>query len=204
MKKTFVSLCVVTAAACSHQPDPNEPSNEYSEPKDPNVEYRDPDTNPLGHANAVEASSFAGGPSYSSSARATSSPNYSQPMTGGSPATTSSAPSASTSAPMVSAPASETPDNTGVNKRDQDNATLTPMDQGNNQADLNITQAIRKAVVGSDGLSFNAKNVKIITSAGKVTLRGPVKDASERTRIVALARQTAGVQNVDDQLEIKP
>ena len=93
-------------------------------------------------------------------------------------------------------------DNTKVNQRDSNGAAPTPMDQGNNSSDLKITQDIRKAVVGDGSLSFAAKNVKIITTKGKVTLRGPVNSAEEREKIAAAARKIAGAANVDNQLEI--
>lgn len=92
-------------------------------------------------------------------------------------------------------------DNTKTNQRDR-NDPLTPIDQGNDEADLETTQKIRKAVVGDDSLSFTAKNVKIITLNGKVTLRGPVKSAEEREKIAAFARKVAGAANVDNQLEV--
>jgi hypothetical protein len=100
------------------------------------------------------------------------------------------------------APRSE-PDNTRVNKRDQGNAAPTPMDQGNGSADLKITQQIRQAVVADSSLSFTAKNVKIITSNGRVTLRGPVNSDQERQAIDASARKVVGATNVDNQLEVK-
>jgi hypothetical protein len=93
-------------------------------------------------------------------------------------------------------------DNTEVNQRDRDGAAPTPIDQGNNASDLEITQQIRKAVVADGALSFSAKNVKIITTNGKVTLRGPVKSAEEREKIAAMARKVAGAANVDNQLEV--
>jgi len=77
------------------------------------------------------------------------------------------------------------------------------MDQKENQTDLQITQRIRKAVVGDGSLSFTAKNVKIITANGKVTLRGPVKSDEERGAIEAAAVRVAGAGNVDDQIEVK-
>ncbi len=46
-------------------------------------------------------------------------------------------------------------------------------------------------------LSFTAKNVKIITIGGKVTLRGPVKTDAERSAIEAQAKNVAGVSKVD-------
>lgn len=93
-------------------------------------------------------------------------------------------------------------DNTGTNERDQNEARLTPMDQGSSDRDVEITQAIRKAVVDVDNMSVNAQNVKIITKNGVVTLRGPVANANERTHIANLAERTAGVTRVDNQLEV--
>lgn len=95
------------------------------------------------------------------------------------------------------------PDNTKVNKRDTNDAALTPMDQSNEKTDLKITQLIRQAVMADGSLSFTAKNVKIITQGGKVTLRGPVKSDQERSNIEAAARKVAGVTQVDNQLEVK-
>jgi osmotically-inducible protein OsmY len=48
-----------------------------------------------------------------------------------------------------------------------------------------------------------AKNVKIITVNGVVTLRGPVKNPHEKETIEAKAQQIAGVNKVDNQLEVK-
>jgi hyperosmotically inducible periplasmic protein len=93
-------------------------------------------------------------------------------------------------------------DNSGKNVRDRQGATQTPEDQSNAKADMAITQAIRKAVVADKGLSTNAHNVKIITTNGAVTLRGPVKSVAEKNSIAEKAKQTAGVRSVDNQLEI--
>ena len=93
-------------------------------------------------------------------------------------------------------------DNTGKNARDAGDETLTPMDQSETEADVNITREIRKAIVADDALSTNAHNVKIITAKGVVTLRGPVESAAEKATIAAKAQQVAGVNRVDNQLEI--
>jgi hyperosmotically inducible periplasmic protein len=100
-------------------------------------------------------------------------------------------------------PANAAPDNTKVNERDTNSAAPTPGDQGNNASDLKITQQIRQAVMADGSLSFTAKNVKIITQNGKVTLRGPVNSEDERNRIEAAARKVAGAAQVDNQLEVK-
>ncbi len=57
--------------------------------------------------------------------------------------------------------------------------------------------------MGDSTLSFDAKNVKIITQGGKVTLRGPVKRDAEKSSIEAKAKAVSGVTSVDDQLEVK-
>lgn len=95
-------------------------------------------------------------------------------------------------------------DNSGVNKRDRSSAALTPMDQGSSASDRAITQQIRKDLMNDKSLSFTAKNVKVITINGKITLRGPVKSEAERTAIEAAARRAAGGDGarVDSQLEI--
>ena len=93
-------------------------------------------------------------------------------------------------------------DNTGRNVRDRNEGMKTPGDQSENEADRTITQNIRKAITADDSLSTNAKNVKIITNDGTVTLRGPVKSVKEKADIEAKAKQVAGVKSVDNQLEI--
>jgi hyperosmotically inducible protein len=83
-------------------------------------------------------------------------------------------------------------------------AAPTPIDQGNNLADLKVTQQIRKAIVGDSSLSFTAKNVKIITQNGRVTLRGQVKSDDEKKWVEATAVKVVGNANVDNQLQVKP
>ena len=94
-------------------------------------------------------------------------------------------------------------DNTAVNVRDRSDAVKTPIDQNENKKDIDITANIRKRVVDTK-MSVNAQNVKIITQDGKVTLRGPVKSADEKTQIEKLAQEVAGAGNVDNQLEVQP
>lgn len=101
--------------------------------------------------------------------------------------------------PDSTAPAA---DNTARNERDRGGDTKTPGDQAENEADLKITQEVRRAITSDDSLSTNAQNVKIITDNGTVTLRGPVKSEKEKTDIESKAKQIAGVKKVDNQLEI--
>jgi len=88
--------------------------------------------------------------------------------------------------------------------RNADNpSSPTPPDQAENDADLQISANIRKAIVADDSLSSNAHNVKIITSGGTVTLRGPVKSQQEKATIEAKAKQVAGVTQVINLIEIE-
>ena len=67
-------------------------------------------------------------------------------------------------------------DNSRVNRQDRDNRTRTPLEQGNSREDIQLTQQLRKYVVnGTNNFSMLARNIKIITRDGRVTLRGPVK-----------------------------
>ena len=93
-------------------------------------------------------------------------------------------------------------DNSGRNVRDRNDQTKTPGDQSENEADRTITQNIRQVITADDSLSTNAKNVKIITNDGTVTLRGPVKSEKEKSDIEAKAKQVAGVKRVDNQIEV--
>ena len=105
-----------------------------------------------------------------------------------------------------SSPESNTSDveNTERNVRDKSDATLTPENQvEGDDSDRKITAEIRRAVVGDDSLSLDAQNVKIITLNRVVTLRGPVESEGEKTTIEKLARQAAGVKQVQNELEIE-
>jgi sporulation protein YlmC with PRC-barrel domain len=104
--------------------------------------------------------------------------------------------------PYFSTNAMGEPNNTARNIRDRDDDTMTPLDQGNDQADIDTTAQIRKDIMAADGMSMNAKNVKIITMNGHVTLRGPVNTDDEKSRIGDIANRVAQSGNVDNQLEV--
>jgi osmotically-inducible protein OsmY len=95
------------------------------------------------------------------------------------------------------------PDNTATNERDRSGETKTSGDQSNSSADLKITQAIRQALMKDGELSSTAKNIKIITANGQVTLRGPVKTAQEKSKIDQLAKSAASGAKIENQLDVK-
>lgn len=88
-------------------------------------------------------------------------------------------------------------DNTAKNTRATKTADEAPQTGGA----LELTAKIRKALVGADDLSMNAKNVKVVVDGTAVTLVGPVASAEEKTRVESLAK-AAGASQVVNQLEI--
>jgi hyperosmotically inducible protein len=182
---------LTAVAACSREPAQVPDDGAYlatqtPEPKpDPALNQPDPGPAPVAQGELTPASGSTN-PS-------------SPPNAAAAPAPTADRARSDTAAPSTGTP----PDNTKRNERDRGDAALTPGDQANGESDLKITQRIRQAVMADDSLSFNAKNVKIITVGGKVTLRGPVKSDAERAAIEAAAKSVAGAGQVDNQIEVK-
>lgn len=84
----------------------------------------------------------------------------------------------------------------------REGGNVTPLDQGNGEGDLDVTQRIRKAVMADDSLSFAAKNTTIVTTNGHVTLRGSVKSVAEKNALYRTAVSEAGVGHVTSHLEV--
>jgi hyperosmotically inducible periplasmic protein len=96
------------------------------------------------------------------------------------------------------------PDNTKVNERDQSVTEKTAEQQGTSDRDLTLAQKIRQELVRDDSLSTYAHNVKVIAENGRVTLKGPVRSAEEKSKVVASAKRIAGANSVVDELQIAP
>ncbi len=100
--------------------------------------------------------------------------------------------------------AQDTPaDNVGKNEQDRLGETKTSGDQSNSPEDIKTTAAIRRSILGDSALTTTAKNIKIITANGTVTLRGPVSSAAEKGKIAQLAAAVVGSERVVNQLEIE-
>jgi sporulation protein YlmC with PRC-barrel domain len=80
---------------------------------------------------------------------------------------------------------------------------LTVLDQGTSESDVTLTTSIRKELTAREELSVHARNVKIITINGRVTLRGAVKSEDEKRIVGEIAARLAGQDKVDNQLEVK-
>jgi hyperosmotically inducible protein len=92
----------------------------------------------------------------------------------------------------------KTSENTKVSQQDQ----VTPIDQGENEADLTVTQNIRQALIDDDSLTLAAKNVTIVTTNNEVTLRGEVNTAAEKKTIGVLAAKNSAGQKVTNLLTV--
>jgi hyperosmotically inducible protein len=199
MKHLAMVLVGSLGAACaSHSAPPAASSNSVAQASD--TPSNDPNFAPV----ASDGLAAAPADARSTDTRAAQNAPVTAPANGSPNAAAAANPAAANAAAMPAqnpSPASA-PDNSAVNSRDKNGSTLTPMDQGNSEQDRKITQQIRQAVVKDHSLSFTAKNVKIITINGKVTLRGPVKSEAERSAIEAEAKSVAGANQVDNYLEI--
>jgi hyperosmotically inducible protein len=95
-------------------------------------------------------------------------------------------------------------DNSGSNVVDRNDDAKTPQSQSNDKADVDVTRAIRRAVVKDSSLSVYAHNVKIITTKEHtVYLRGAVPSQGEASKINDLAQQNSNGYAVKCQLSIK-
>lgn len=100
--------------------------------------------------------------------------------------------------PEKTAPQPSDNTNTKVSQQDQ----VTPIDQGENEADLTVTQNIRQALIDDDSLTLAAKNVTIVTTNKEVTLRGEVNTAEEKKTIGTLAAKNSSGQKINNLLTV--
>jgi hyperosmotically inducible protein len=92
------------------------------------------------------------------------------------------------------------PDNSGMNA----NHNKTADDQPNASNDRQTTAKVRKAIMADKELSSYAHNIKIITTNGQVTLKGPVKSEEEKQRIANDLADVIPAGNITNQLSVKP
>lgn len=94
------------------------------------------------------------------------------------------------------------PDNTAQNEKDTNKEELTASDQSNDSNDVRITRDIRSGIMGTE-MSFNAKNIKIITRNARVTLKGVVESDEEHKAVLRIAESHASKANITDELDVK-
>lgn len=105
-------------------------------------------------------------------------------------------------APTAIASAQTQPDNTKINARDRAKNAQTADQQKENAADRETTRSIRHSLMQDKALSSYAHNVKIITQAGQVTLKGPVRSDEEKRVVEEKAAEVAGAGHVTNQMSV--
>jgi sporulation protein YlmC with PRC-barrel domain len=93
------------------------------------------------------------------------------------------------------------PDNSAQNEQEMKKEAINPTDQGSSTKDVQITKDIRSGIMDKD-LSFNAKNIKIITRNANVTLKGVVESEAEHQTILTIARHHANAAKITDDLKV--
>lgn len=93
------------------------------------------------------------------------------------------------------------PDNSAQNKDRMGKDVSNPTDQGGSEQDVLTTAKIRKAIVDAD-LSFNTKNIKIVTKGGHVTLMGVVKNHNEHEAVLKIVQSHADKESITDNLKV--
>jgi hyperosmotically inducible protein len=91
------------------------------------------------------------------------------------------------------------PDNSKQNK----NQTQTADNQTNAKSDRLTTQKIRKAIMADKTLSTYAHNVKVITTDGAVTLKGPVQSEDEKQKVASEAAGVVTADKITNELTVK-
>jgi len=94
------------------------------------------------------------------------------------------------------------PDNSKINEKIKDNKELNAQDQSESDLDIKLTQKIRQEMMKQKSFSTEAKNIKIITINGKVTIKGPVKTNNEKNIILGIASKEAKAENVVNQITV--
>ncbi|MFZ6876485.1 BON domain-containing protein [Undibacterium sp. Di27W] len=94
-------------------------------------------------------------------------------------------------------------DNTAINQRDKLAGNKTPEDQFNTPEDRTLLAEVRRSIVHDKSLSMTAHNIKINVDSGKVTLRGPVKTADEKSKIEKIVQAVKGVSSINNALDVK-
>lgn len=96
------------------------------------------------------------------------------------------------------------PDNSAVNKPREEANAIVADDASSKKTDVELTAAIRKALVDEKDLSTYAKNVKIIVKDHAVHLAGPVRTDAEKKAVEQIAATQAGTANVTSELSVAP
>ncbi|MBA2482577.1 MAG: BON domain-containing protein [Planctomycetes bacterium] len=79
----------------------------------------------------------------------------------------------------------------------------TAQDRSERSEDVTITKRIRDSLTADERLSHAAVTITIITAGGRVLLRGTVRNQREKAEVGIKAREIAGVDAVDNDLDVE-
>lgn len=77
------------------------------------------------------------------------------------------------------------------------------LEQGTSATDVEITAKIQQEILETDGLSLQARAVKVTTLDGRVTLRGMTATLEEKHLLGAIAARVVPAANVDNEIQVK-
>ena len=81
-------------------------------------------------------------------------------------------------------------------------AVVSPPDPPASAADIEASEALRRAILADPAMSVDARNIFVSTLNGNMTLRGVVNDDTERAKIRQIAARLAAVKAVTDELQL--
>ena len=84
-----------------------------------------------------------------------------------------------------------------------ENPPTGPANQGISTSDLLTTRDINQEICFASSLSKTAREVRVATYKGRVTLRGLVENAAEKRQIQAIAESIAGRGKVLNEIEVR-
>ena len=122
--------------------------------------------------------------------------------TSGSTGTTAATPTVRATAGTTTTSTGTEPEIIRLNERGRTTQVIVPGDAATIRADLYVSNTIRQSLI-KGGLSGAARNVKVQTTNGRVSLSGSVNSEAEKAKVESVARSAAGSVTVDSQLKVK-
>lgn len=92
---------------------------------------------------------------------------------------------------------------TVLDSRDRYTLTVTSTDYSHAQADLELLQDVRQALVEDGALTLAARRLRVTALDGNVVLRGSVDTVAERNRAEARARACDGTRSVHNLIRVE-
>lgn len=89
------------------------------------------------------------------------------------------------------------------NLDNRSNMKENPAGQEENESDRQITKNIQQAIAQDSSLSPDARQIKVTTQSGIVTLQGTVENNNEQDKILKIVGTQNGITRLDNRLNVK-